>query len=96
MIRVESTDLFGERVESEFRKTPVPKGYAATPGSGPQGESCKSCKHAVGTGRTGGRTYWKCELLRAHWTSGPGTDILLRSPACKHWQAERVDGAKGA
>ncbi|CFB63117.1 hypothetical protein LMG16407_03192 [Pandoraea apista] len=96
MIRVESTDLFGERVVTEFRKTPAPKGYAATPGSGPQSETCKSCEHSVGTGRCGGRTYWKCELLRPFWTGGAGSDILLRSPACKHWQAERVDGAKEA
>jgi hypothetical protein len=90
--RIESTDLFGETVVTEFRKTPAPKGYAAPPGTGPSGESCKTCGHAVGTGHFGCRTYYKCELLKAHWTGGPGTDIALKSPACRRWEKEKERG----
>ena len=58
-----------------------PAGYAAKPGSGPAGETCRGCAHAVN--RDG---YWKCVLLRARWTSGPGSDIRLKSPACARWE----------
>jgi hypothetical protein len=87
MERVESIDLFGETVVTEFRKTPAPKGYPATPGTGPIGETCKSCEFACGTGHSE-RTYYKCELLRKHWSRGPGTDIVLKSPACRFWEKE--------
>lgn len=56
------------------------RGYAAPPGTGPAGETCGSCEHIVR-----GRKYRKCELIRAKWTHGPGTDILARAPACSKW-----------
>lgn len=59
-----------------------PRGYAYFPGTGPQGETCGSCEHI-----TAGRRWHKCGLARATWTSGRGTDVLVRSPACKYWQA---------
>jgi hypothetical protein len=85
VIVIETIDLFGETVKTEVRKTPAPKGYAAQPGSGPRGEKCGSCRHAIGTGHNTARTYYKCELLRPYWTSGYGTDILLKAPACRFW-----------
>jgi len=92
MERREVIDLFGDMVVLEIseakRKPTVPKGYAAIPGTGPTGERCKTCEHAVGTGHSV-RTYYKCELMKQKWTSGPGTDILLRSPACRHWGKEK-------
>ena len=93
----EVVDLFGETVVIEIseskavRKPTRPNGYAAPPGTGPTGERCKTCEHSVGTGNYGGRTYWKCDLLRPRWTSGPGTDILLRSPACRLWEREKEE-----
>jgi hypothetical protein len=93
MIRIEMIDLFGERIVQEIseskssRKPTQPKGFAWTPGTGPVGETCKTCEHAVGAGQTA-RTYYKCALMRHHWTAGPGTDIRLRSPACKYWGKE--------
>lgn len=56
-------------------------GYAAAPGSGPAGESCKTCKHLSGHQR--GKKFYKCGLMK--WTFGAGTDIRLKSPACWHW-----------
>jgi hypothetical protein len=97
MERREVVDLFGETVVIEIseskavRKPTRPNGYAAPPGTGPAGERCRSCHHAVGTGNYGCRTYYKCELIRPKWTSGPGTDILLRSPACRLWEREREE-----
>ena len=59
------------------------KGYAAPPGSGPDGETCGSCKHHVV--RQFAKNYHKCGLT--NYTGGAATDIRVRSPACKMWQA---------
>jgi len=62
-----------------------PRGYAAIPGTGPDGETCSSCAHMVR--RRLGNVYRKCGLMRAHWTSGGKTDIKATSPACSRWEA---------
>ena len=89
-------DLFGEEIIGPVgplppsvkgkRKTKL-NGYAAPPGSGPKGERCNTCINFV---RHGGhaRHYLKCLLMRPSWTSGPGTDILAKSPACLHWKKQ--------
>lgn len=69
------------------RREPVPKGYATVPGTGPAGETCGSCGHHVE--RQYAKIYHKCELMRAFWTGGRGSDILVRSPACAKW--EKID-----
>jgi hypothetical protein len=57
-------------------------GYAATPGTGPQGETCKTCRHI--RRKMGGRkSYPKCALVK--WTSGTATDIRVHAPACSRW-----------
>jgi len=87
-------DLLGHPIDDTIAPVPpgvpkkrktVPKGYAAPPGSGPAGEKCNTCAHF--SGRMRSRRYLKCELMRAHWTGGPGTDIRARSPACARWQS---------
>ena len=88
-----SLDLFGQEIreaepcanpEARRRKT-VPKGYAAPPGSGPAGETCKTCASYARTRLRSGNVFLKCLLLRAHWTHGIGTDIKAGSPACSRW-----------
>lgn len=63
-----------------------PSGYAAIPGTGPEGETCRSCKHIVR--RRNANVYRKCGLMRAHWTGGGKTDILAKSPACSRWEGK--------
>ena len=86
MKRVEAVNIFGEPIVLEVstarRKPTVKRGYAALPGTGPAGETCKTCRHAK---RFGG--YSKCGLQRNAWTGGEGTDILLKSPACRRWES---------
>jgi hypothetical protein len=60
----------------------APAAYAATPGTGPEGETCRTCAHRELQSGVGGR-YWKCGL--ANYTRGPATDIRLRTPACVLW-----------
>jgi hypothetical protein len=75
---------------SPGRRAPqTANGYAAKPGTGPAGENCKSCVHAVK------RWYWwKCALLKAPWPHSCRTDIRLKSPACRHWQASGAEELK--
>lgn len=86
-------DLFGETVKVHIseaksgRKPTQPKGSAAQPGTGPTGETCRTCKHKAAPTSTA-RVYWKCRLMQAHWTGGPGTDIRMRSPACNKWEKQ--------
>lgn len=86
-------DLFGVPVLDRTLPNPVsgrkrhktlPKGYAAPPGTGPAGETCKTCRHYARVKHA--KVYRKCALVRAKWTNGPGTDILAKSPACKEWE----------
>ncbi len=67
------------------RKDPTPNGYAAKPGTGPVGETCKSCRHLYRNEQA--KTYLKCALTRACWTGGRRTDILAKAPACEKWEA---------
>lgn len=60
---------------------------AAPIGTGPAGEFCRSCRHAIATGKTS-KNYYKCNLVRHLWTHGAGSDIKLRWPACNEWAAK--------
>jgi hypothetical protein len=59
-------------------------GYAGRPGSGPKGETCKSCKNHARIRLS--KTIHKCELMREHWTGSYGTDVKVAAPACRHWE----------
>lgn len=64
------------------------KGHAWTPGTGPEGETCGGCKHYTRTTTGARNTFRKCELMRAHWTHGPGSDIRAKDPACREWKKD--------
>jgi len=64
-----------------------PRGYAAMPGSGPQGKTCRDCTHYTRAG-SGYRRFPKCGLARAKWTGSRGSDILARAPACRRFEDE--------
>lgn len=70
------------------RASEQPCGYAASPGTGPEGETCRSCAHAVEQWQLGARDrrWWKCALAQARWTRSIRTDIRLKSPACRNWE----------
>ena len=52
-------------------------------GSGPPGETCRTCRHATKVG-VHDYSYWKCGLIEQ--TRGTGTDIRLKWPACRKVQ----------
>ncbi len=70
------------------------RGYPARPGTGPTGETCKTCNHLCRVQYA--KTYLKCALTRQAWTQSPKTDIRAKSPACQLWErnAEPIHGAK--
>jgi hypothetical protein len=74
-------ELFGRY--SPVRPPKRQGGYAATPGTGPKGETCKTCIAYRPFGR-----YAKCLKIKSSWTHGKASDILARSPACREWQAK--------
>lgn len=80
------TTIGGEVVEVKTRGKHYvrPNGYAAPPGSGPARETCKSCQHYAHHITGSRKSFPKCGLTK--WTSGRGSDILARSPACRRWE----------
>lgn len=86
-------DLFGREISVEEarrivkRRDPAPAGYAAPPGSGPAGETCRSCRHLWRAEYS--RAYLKCELMAKRWTHGRKTDVLASAPACSKWEVGR-------
>ena len=77
-----------ERKRLYRRNASHPRGHAAPPGTGPEGETCGSCAHY--TRRKFAGTYRKCGLMEAHWTNGPKSDIRAKDPACKLWAAPEM------
>jgi hypothetical protein len=75
-----------ENKRAQRRRLSIPRGHAAPPGTGPEGEKCKTCEHMVR--HRYARTYFKCKLNEAKWTRGPKTDIKANSPACEKWEKE--------
>lgn len=58
----------------------------ALPGTGPQGETCRTCIHAAKI-QYHDNAYHKCDLMKNLWTHGPGSDIKLKWEACDKWEA---------
>jgi len=56
---------------------------------GPQGETCRTCRHAYYRGGTANR-YYKCQIAQRAPTGGSGTDIRLKDPSCSRWE-KKVD-----
>jgi hypothetical protein len=68
-----------------------PRGYVDHPGTGPKGETCKTCQHAIKF-----RRWYKCDLARYKWTGGKTSDILATAPACKRWRKKNRLGLTDA
>lgn len=75
------------------RREPTPSGYAAPPGTGPEGKTCADCKHKHTMHGAGKKSWIKCDLMRGEWTGGRGSDILAGSLACKHFEAKEEHGS---
>lgn len=76
--------LTKKRKKRKKRTSPVPRGHAYFPGTGPAGETCGSCKHLYRNRLA--KTYLKCSLNKAKWTGGGASDVRARDAACKMWE----------
>lgn len=65
------------------RDRELPRGHAAIPGTGPEGETCGSCGHLVR--RQFSRTYLKCGLMQRFWKGSAKTDVRAKDLACRRW-----------
>jgi hypothetical protein len=65
------------------------RGHAGRPGTGPAGETCGTCASYTRK-HTYRRAYRKCALAEASWSSGPGSDIRKRDPACGFWSKQET------
>ena len=86
--RPQQQGIFGgaepARINRQALAQPKPAGYAATPGSGPEGETCGSCSFCRFKLIRGRRVY-KCGRMAGCWTRGRESDVNKRSPACSEW-----------
>lgn len=80
-----NVDLWNLPLGAFKGKRGQPKGNAAPIGSGPPGETCRTCAHSRFIKFA--KTYHKCALVKT--TGGPGTDIRLKWAACSRWQAKK-------
>ena len=64
--------------------------YAAMPGSGPEGRTCRTCDHLRHTG--GRRTFPKCGLVA--YTAGDATTIRTATPACSKYANAAAPAAR--
>lgn len=76
--------LFDEPPPKDAAKIPKRHGHAAPPGTGPAGETCGSCAHLECKAMAS--RYYKCGLMKKHWTGGIGTDVCVRDAACAKWE----------
>jgi hypothetical protein len=70
------------------QRFPVRKrGHAAMPGSGPQGETCGSCVHAVRTSHRPQK--YTCGLRGSAAWMGANSEIERSDPACSKWASPK-------
>ena len=85
----DALDMFGEplRPPSKRKARVMPdRAHAATPGTGPEGESCGTCVHLARRRSPAGSLFRKCGLMRKQWTAGYGTDVRCKDAACGLWE----------
>lgn len=70
----------------QLQRKPLKRGHAGTPGKGPAGETCGSCRHLARNQQA--KVYLKCSLAIARWTHGAGTDVRAHDPSCEQWERQ--------
>lgn len=66
-------------------RTPGGKsGHHMPPGTGPEGETCGTCRHLFRNRMS--KVYLKCLREEHRWTGGAKTDVRKRDAACGGWE----------
>ena len=87
--------LNAERIRAKEIKNKIPRGYIATPGTGPKGETCRTCQHVVRV-RLMGEQRLRCGLNQAKWKKTNRSRVIPTSPACSQWERGQEVYAKEA
>lgn len=74
---------FNAKTASAAQKRRVLRGLHPTGRELGPGGRCKTCRHLVRNQQA--NVYLKCNLDRARWTGGNGTDIRAGWPGCAGW-----------
>ena len=69
---------------------PRPRGHAAPPGTGPSGETCKSCRHYT-RDHYNDKVWLKCGLQKHRWSHCEATDIRAKDSACRCWEKPTIE-----
>ena len=88
---MDQTEIFDGMPDPSVKAKHRVTGYAAAPGTGPEGETCGTCGNRIYVQYA--NRYYKCK--EGYQSSGPATDIRLKSPACHFWKEqgnEKDDG----
>lgn len=76
--------LFPDITDTDLRPRRRDMAHAAKPGTGPEGETCGTCRHLARLQYQ--NVYLKCGLMKAVWTGGRATDIRCKDAACRMWE----------
>ncbi len=76
--------IFGDWEDAVVAPKVTDYAHPSPPGTGPEGETCKSCAHCC-YHKPSSKRYYKCELMKI--TFGAGTDIRLKDLACRRWES---------
>lgn len=78
--------LFGPMERERRTGRPISRRCtAARSGTGPEGETCRTCRHFVRLQYRNG-LYFKCGKVKHLWTHGEATDIRAGWAACSEWE----------
>ena len=69
-----------------FEKAVRDRAHFMPPGTGPTGETCRTCAHYTLVEHA--KVYRKCGRMRTKWTGGPATDIRAGDAACSGWEKQ--------
>ena len=78
----------GLPVHKERYELGLPTCTPAKPGTGPVGQTCKTCKFYRRV-KYRDYVYLKCGAVEEAWTHGAATDIKAKWPACSSWEGVR-------
>lgn len=80
--------LFGDEIPDTPARRRVDRAHPAPPGTGPEGMTCRECKHMRRV-EWHDYAYHKCQLMEHVWSHGGATDIRCKDAACRMFELSK-------